>query len=1019
MEEMLFNRDAELAESWMFARETALESEDSESTDVLMKKQKDFEKAIAIQEAKMQVLQETADNLVQGEHYDSETISKRIEAVMQRWLTLKEALVERRSKLGESQSLQSVSRDADDIEAWISEKLQTAKDESYKDPANIQGKVQKHQAFEAEIAANEDRVLSTINVGRVLIDQRKCQGSEDFLKERLDGIEENWKLLLDSCKVKSKKLTEASEQQKFSSGAQDEEFWLGEMEKVLSSKDYGVDLRNAQSLLKKHQLVEVDILTHDDRITSLQSQCEHFKEIKHFDTVRITETTTIIVERFERVKVLAETRKTKLVASVTLHQFYRDIDDQESWIREKTLLASSQDFGKDLSGVQNLKKKLQRLTTELKSQEHRIEGLLTQGEEFKQSDPSHVEEITSKCNDLKGNWDELNSLFANRQTKLHESEEYQQLVASINEEISWVTEKFILVSSDDDGDTLAAVQGLLKKHEAFQTDFHVHKQHRDDIEKQGNELIEKNNFQSDLIQEKLTELKDKFTELEKQANNRHQKLSDNSAFLQFNWKADVVESWIGNKEAFVSDDQASKDLSTAHTLLTKQDTFDAGLKAFENDGIARVTSLKDKLVKAEHAQNAAIKERHHNLITRWQELLKNANARRDRLIEQQKEHQIVEDLCLLFAKKASEFNSWFENAEEDLTDPVKCNSVDQIRALLDVHSSFLASLDIPKSDMDQLIDLDTQIKSYNIEINPYTWFNMAILEETWKNLKDIIKIHENELEKEARRQDYNDELRQVFAEKANDLHKFISNTRVSMIDTQGTLEEQLEELKKAGDSIQTKREDLGEIEDLGAQMEEALILDNKYTEHSTVGLAQQWDQLAQLNMRMQKNLEHQIRAKNMTGVSEETLKEFNVMFRHFDKDKTNFLDHQEFKSCLRSLGYDLPVIEEGEEDVEFEAILSTVDPNGDGVVSMNEYMAFMISRETENVRSAKEVEDAFRAVTQDGKQVFVTEEELYQALTREQADYCMARMKTYVDKNGRELPGYFDYASFCEELFVA
>ena len=52
--------------------------------------------------------------------------------------TLKEALVERRSKLGESQSLQSVSRDADDIEAWISEKLQAAKDESYKDPSNIQ-----------------------------------------------------------------------------------------------------------------------------------------------------------------------------------------------------------------------------------------------------------------------------------------------------------------------------------------------------------------------------------------------------------------------------------------------------------------------------------------------------------------------------------------------------------------------------------------------------------------------------------------------------------------------------------------------------------------------------------------------------------------------------------------------------------------------------------------------------------------------------------------------------------------
>jgi len=57
------------------------------------------------------------------------------------------------------------------------------------------------------------------------------------------------------------------------------------------------------------------------------------------------------------------------------------------------------------------------------------------------------------------------------------------------------------------------------------------------------------------------------------------------------------------------------------------------------------------------------------------------------------------------------------------------------------------------------------------------------------------------------------------------------------------------------------RSQLKRIEDLGAAMEEALILDNKYTEHSTVGLAQQWDQLDQLGMRMQHNLEQQIQAR--------------------------------------------------------------------------------------------------------------------------------------------------------------
>lgn len=52
-----------------------------------------------------------------------------------------------------------------------------------------------------------------------------------------------------------------------------------------------------------------------------------------------------------------------------------------------------------------------------------------------------------------------------------------------------------------------------------------------------------------------------------------------------------------------------------------------------------------------------------------------------------------------------------------------------------------------------------------------------------------------------------------------------------------------------------------------------------------------------------------------------------VFFRHFDKDKSGRLNHQEFKSCLRSLGYDLPMVEEGEPDPEFESILDTVDPN--------------------------------------------------------------------------------------------
>ena len=184
-----------------------------------------------------------------------------------------------------------------------------------------------------------------------------------------------------------------------------------------------------------------------------------------------------------------------------------------------------------------------------------------------------------------------------------------------------------------------------------------------------------------------------------------------------------------------------------------------------------------------------------------------------------------------------------------------------------------------------------------------------------------------------------------------------------------------------------------------------MILDNRYTEHSTVGLAQQWDQLNQLGMRIRHNLEQQIQARNQCGVAEDALKEFSMMFRHFDKDKTGKLDLNAFKSCLRALGYDLPMVEEGEPEPEFEKILDDVDPNRDGFVSLQEYMAFMISKETENVQSSEEIEHAFRAITSQERD-YVTQEELYSNLSKEMADYCIARMKPYVDpRTGQGITG--------------
>ena len=45
-----------------------------------------------------------------------------------------------------------------------------------------------------------------------------------------------------------------------------------------------------------------------------------------------------------------------------------------------------------------------------------------------------------------------------------------------------------------------------------------------------------------------------------------------------------------------------------------------------------------------------------------------------------------------------------------------------------------------EADFNQLDKLDQQIKSFNVGLNPYTWFTMEALEDTWRNLQKIIRV---------------------------------------------------------------------------------------------------------------------------------------------------------------------------------------------------------------------------------------------------------------------------------------
>ena len=123
-----------------------------------------------------------------------------------------------------------------------------------------------------------------------------------------------------------------------------------------------------------------------------------------------------------------------------------------------------------------------------------------------------------------------------------------------------------------------------------------------------------------------------------------------------------MESRIADKEAHVCSDEFGRDLSGVQTLLTKQGTFNMGLRAIGTEGIQDITALKEQLINGSHIQAAAINKK-FSVILRWNKLLADSSGREQRLLQVPEQFRQIEEFYLTFAKKASTLNSGFENAE--------------------------------------------------------------------------------------------------------------------------------------------------------------------------------------------------------------------------------------------------------------------------------------------------------------------------------------------------------------------
>ncbi|XP_029570706.1 alpha-actinin-4 isoform X3 [Salmo trutta] len=485
---------------------------------------------------------------------------------------------------------------------------------------------------------------------------------------------------------------------------------------------------------------------------------------------------------------------------------------------------------------------------------------------------------------------------------------------------------------------------------------------------------------------------------------------------KFRQKATIHESWTDGKEAMLTQkDYETASLSEVKALLRKHEAFESDLAAHQ-DRVEQIAAIAQELNELDYYDSPSVNSRCQKICEQWDALGSLTQSRRESLERTEKQLESIDELYLEYAKRAAPFNNWMEGAMEDLQDMFIVHNIEEIQGLITAHEQFKSTLPEANKEREaiQAIQAEVQkIAQYNgIKLsggNPYTTITPKTIDNKWDKVEQLVPQRDQALQEELAKQQSNDHLRRKFATQANIVGPWIQTKmeeigRIS-IEMNGTLEDQLVNLREYEQSIIEYKPNIDQLEGDHQLIQEALIFDNKYTAYTMEHLRVGWEQLLTTIARTINEIENQILTRDAKGISQEQLHEYRTSFNHFDKKRTGQMDMDNYRALLVATGNSLG-------DAEFARIMGIVDPNNSGVVTFQAFIDFM-SRETTDTDTADQVIASFKILAADKN--FIMAEELRRELPPDQAEYCIARMAPYSGPDAK--PGALDYMSFSTALY--
>ncbi|XP_075892697.1 spectrin beta chain, non-erythrocytic 4 [Nelusetta ayraudi] len=348
--------------------------------------------------------------------------------------------------------------------------------------------------------------------------------------------------------------------------------WLNENQRLVSQDNFGYDLPAVEAAMKKHEAIEADIASYEERIGVVVELSAEMEAEGYYDVRRISARKENILGQWSLLKELVAGRRARLEKNLALQKTFQDMVYMIDWMEDTQVQLLSKDFGKHLLEVDDLLQKHSLQEADISVQAERVETLNASALKFTTVEgyqPCDPQVICNRVNHVSSCLEELKQLASKKRAELEESRQLWSFVEELEESEAWIREKSSILGAQGYGKDLSSVLKLLQKHKTLAGELLAHRSLLQNTIKRGKQLLSEKSFGTVGIQERIMEVKGEWKRLEDQAAQRLGHLQEALNFSQYSTEMDDLVAWLQDAYRLVSSEDFGHDEYSTQSLLKK------------------------------------------------------------------------------------------------------------------------------------------------------------------------------------------------------------------------------------------------------------------------------------------------------------------------------------------------------------------------------------------------------------------------------------------------------------------